>query len=390
MNYNFDALIDRKGSGCYKYDALKMLFGREDLLPLWVADMDFAVAPEIIEAMRKRLEHGVFGYNLHLPKFYETAMQWISTRYGYQTQRDWMLNSPGIMPAVSLAVMQLTAPGDGIVIQTPVYRPFFDAVISHGRKLLINSLIKDDVGYQMDLNDLDLKLSQAKLFILCSPHNPVGRVWTEQELLDVGRLCRKHGVTIISDEIHADLVYEGRKAVSIASLEDFADISICCYSPAKSFNLAGLTSSMIVIKNEILRKPVSDMIFKLHLYLGNSFGITAMQAAWTEGSQWLNELLKYLWENFIYLKETINNRFEGIKIIQPEGTYLAWLDFRAWGMSDEELNSFLINEAKLALEPGLRFGVEGSGFARLNFACPRSRLEQALEQLHSAWQRKFL
>jgi cysteine-S-conjugate beta-lyase len=390
MSYDFDALIDRKGSGCYKYDALKMLFGREDLLPLWVADMDFCVAPEISEAMRKRLEHGVFGYNLHLPKFYETAVQWISDQYGFQTQRDWILNSPGIMPAISLAVMQLTAPGDGVVIQTPVYRPFFDAVLSHGRKLLTNPLIRSDEGYLIDLDDLGQKLSRAKLFIICSPHNPVGRVWTEQELLDVGRLCRKHGVTIISDEIHADLVYGGRKAVSIASLEDFADISMCCYSPAKSFNLAGLTSSVIVIKNDMLRKPVSDMIFKLHLYIGNSFGIAALQAAWTEGSGWLNELLKYLWENFEYLKDTIEKRFEGIRIIKPGGTYLAWLDFLAWGMSDEELNSFLINEAKLALEPGLRFGEEGSGFARLNFACPRSRLEQALEQLHSAWQRKFL
>jgi cystathionine beta-lyase len=384
MKYDFDRVVDRRGSGCFKYDALKMLYGREDLLSLWVADMDFAVAPAIVEALQKRLSHPVFGYNLQLPAYYDAIIRWVGSNYGFRIERDWILNSPGVMPAVNLAVMQLTDPCDGIVIQTPVYRPFYKAVLDHGRKLLENPLVFANGRYEIDFDDLERKLRQARMFILCSPHNPVGRLWSVEELGRIGTLCRQYGVKVVSDEIHADLVYDGKKALSIASLEDFADISICCYSAAKSFNLAGLATAAIVVRDPELRKPLASMIEKLHLYTGNSFGIAALAAAYTEGADWLRELMAYLQANRDYLCQVVGEEIAPLRIVKPEATYLAWLDFRELGLDDQGIANLLINRAGLALDPGPKFGTGGSGFQRLNFACPRSILTEALERLSAA------
>lgn len=384
MSFDFDRLTERRGSGCYKYDALNMIYGRDDLISLWVADMDFPVAPPIREALQKRLDHGIFGYNLLQDRFYEAILAWVERQYGLTAERDWILASPGVMPAVSLAVTVLSSPGDGVLIQTPVYRPFHNAVLDQGRTLLTSSLILREGRYEIDFEDFERKVRQARLFILCSPHNPVGRLWNEDELLRIGRICRQYGVTVISDEIHADLVYDGLKARSIASWEDFAENTICCVSPAKSFNLAGLASAVVLAKNPALRKPLAALIETYHLYMGNSFGIEAFTSAYRDGGGWLKELLTYLQGNRDYLLEAFARELPRLKMHKPQATYLAWIDFRELGLTDQENSRLLVEKARLALDPGMKFGHEGAGFQRLNFACPRSVLAAAVARLKNA------
>ncbi len=384
MKYDFDRVIDRRGSGCFKYDALKSLYGREDLISLWVADMDFAIAPAIRDALQKRLDHGVMGYNFRLPLYYETIADWVQTRYGWRIQQDWIINSPGIVPAINLAVLTFTRPGDRILVQTPVYRPFFNAVTDHDRCLLTNTLILRNGSYEIDFEDFERKLKQASLFILCSPHNPVGRLWTLDELHQMGELCQRYKVPIISDEIHADLIYDGGQFVSIAALENFADQVITCVSPAKSFNIAGLGVAAIIVKDNRLRKGLSDIIEKLHLYLGNSFGIEAVIAAYRDSLDWLEELLLYLDGNRHFLLDFIGCELPQLKMVNPQSTYLAWVDFSELGLDDNALFEFLTNSARVALDPGRKFGIDGSGFSRINFACPRSLLAEAMQRIKHA------
>ena len=384
MSYDFDRITNRRGSGCFKYDGLNMIYGRDDLISLWVADMDFPVAPAIMEALQKRLDHGIFGYNLRLPVFYDTVLNWVEKQYGYKADGDWMLSTPGVMPAVSLAVTVLTEPGDGVLIQTPVYRPFHNAALDQGRVLLTSPLLLRDGRYEIDFDDLESKLKGAKLFILCSPHNPVGRLWSEAELRKMGQLCRQHGVTVISDEIHADLVFDGAKAVSIAALDDFADITICCMSAAKSFNLAGLATSVVLVKNPSLRQPLASAIEEYHLFMGNSFGIEATIAAYRDSEVWLQALLTYLEGNRAFLLDAFESELPQLKMLKPEACYLAWIDFRDLGLSDKAIADLLVNKARLALDPGLKFGDEGAGFQRLNFGCPRSVLAEAVDRLKKA------
>ncbi len=381
MPSRFDEVIDRRLSGCFKYDALRMMFGRDDLLSMWVADADFAVSDSIQQAIMDRAKHPVYGYNLRLSAFYEAIMSWQYKRYEWSTDKDWIVAVPGIVPGIALSVLSLTQPGDGILIQTPVYTPFFNVVSDHGRKLLTSSLINDAGCYQVDWDDFEAKLAQAKLFILCSPHNPVGRVWSQEELITMGTLCRKHGVTVFSDEIHEDLVYNGNKHIPFASLEDFGDFTITGISPAKSFNIAGLATAVLIIKNPALRKEVKGLNEKLHLFMGNSFGITALIAAYNDSEQWLNELIHYLEGNKDYIQDYVRNDLTSVKLSPVEGTYLAWLDLRAWGLDDRELQDMLVNKAKLALEPGIKYGQDGSGFMRMNFACPKSIVAEALSRI---------
>lgn len=384
MTYDFDSIICRKGSGCFKHDGMKTIYGREGLLPLWVADMEFAVAPQIIDAMQKRLDHRVFGYNFRFPQYYEAVADWAASQYGYRPELEWILDSPGVMPAVSLAVSIFSEPGDGILIQTPVYEPFFKTAREQARTLLTNQLKLVDGRYEIDFEDFEAKLKQSKIFLLCSPHNPVGRLWSEDELRKMGSLCREHGVLIISDEIHADLVYDGVKAISIASLDDFADFTICCFSTAKSFNLAGLATATAIVKNPDLRLKLQVALRNLHLFMGNSFGISAVTAAYREGRHWLDAVLKYLDGNRKYLTESFANELPDLKLIHPEATYLAWVDFSALGMDDAQISEFLVEKTRIAMVHGSKFGSDGSGFQRLNFACPRSILEEAVQRLKTA------
>ncbi len=381
MTYDFDSIICRKGSGCFKHDGMKSVYGREGLLPLWVADMEFAVAPQIIDAMQKRLDHRVFGYNFRFPQYYEAVADWAASQYGYRPELEWILDSPGVMPAVSLAVSVFTEPGNGILIQTPVYEPFFKTAREQARTLLTSPLKLVDGRYEIDFEDFEAKLKQARVFILCSPHNPVGRLWSPEELRKMGTLCREHGVLVISDEIHADLVYNGVKAISIASLEDFADFTICCFSTAKSFNLAGLSTAAVIVKNPRMRVKLQVALRNLHLFMGNSFGISAVIAAYRESRDWLEAALKYLDENRRFLREAFASELPELKFINPEATYLAWVDFSKLGLDDAQIRDFLIEKAGIAMVPGTNFGSDGSGFQRLNFACPRSILEEAVQRL---------
>ena len=383
--YDFDRVIDRQGSGCFKYDGLNYFYPHTELLPMWVADMDFAIAPQIIGALQKRLEHPIFGYNLRLPAFYEAVSHWQKKRFDFEVKRSWQICTPGVVSAIAISILALSDPGDAILIQTPVYPPFYDVVKAHQRRLLTNTIIDNGSSYQIDFEDLEAKLSQAKLFILCNPHNPLGKVWKEEDLRQIGELCKKHGVIIISDEIHADLVYKPYQHIPIASLSDFADFTITCVSPSKSFNLAGLGTAVAIIANDKIRSAVSELNMNLHTYMGNSFGITALTAAYTEGEDWLEALLNYLQQNRDLLLSSIDHYLPGAHCYQIEGTYLAWLDLRSVSTDDNWLFDKVVNQAKVALDPGPRFGSEGSGFMRLNFGCPRNTLLQGLEQLSSAF-----
>ena len=377
----FDEIIDRRNSGCYKYDGLKMLYGKSELIPLWVADMDFAVSDEIISALSERLKHPVFGYNLRLDDFYEAIISWQERRFDWKVQKNWIIAVPGLVPAISLAVLSLTEPGEGILIQTPVYRPFYDAVLDHKRKLLTSALVNTNGIYSIDWQDFEEKLKQAKLFIFCSPHNPVSRVWTKEELTKIGSLCAKYKVPVFSDEIHADIVYPGYKHLPLASLNDFSEICLTGVSPSKSFNIAGLATAVVIVSNSEIKNKFNELNTKLHLYLGNTFGIRALIAAYSESENWLDELLCYLDKNRIYITEFVQNELHGVKISPIEGTFLAWLDFRNWGLTEAKLQEIMVNKAGLALEPGTEFGKDGEGFMRLNFGCPKSILEIALKRL---------
>lgn len=384
MEFDFDQIIDRKGTGCFKYDALKTLYGRDDILSLWVADMDFKVAPCIEEVMKARLEHGVFGYNFRLEDFYFTVMDWIKNRYGFSVKKDWIINTPGVVPAINMAVLSLTRPDDKILIQTPVYRPFFNAVTDHNRCLLTNPVIRENGSYQIDREDFERKIRQSSLFILCNPHNPVGRVWTEEELRFMGELCKRYDVPIVSDEIHCDIVYEESKFISMGALEEYHGLLIACISPAKSFNLAGLGSALAVVPNQRLHKALNDLNQALHLFTGNTFGIEGIRTAYSEGEGWLDALIKYLQGNRDYVVEYITRHLPVLSVNKPEGTYLAWIDFGKLGLDDSALFDFLTNKARLALDPGRKYGINGSGFSRLNFACPRAVLEEAMSRLDNA------
>ncbi len=377
----FDIPVERRGSGCFKYDALEALFGRSDLLSMWVADMDFAVSDEILQSLSLRCEHPLHGYNLRLDDFYDAIIDWQKRRFCWTIKREWIIAVPGLMPGLTEVVQTLTAPKDGIVILTPVYRPFYNAVTDFGRKLLISPLINTNGCYTIDWDNLESCLKHAKMLILCSPHNPVGRVWSKEELLQLGRLCRKYRVLVFADEIHEDIIYPGFRHIPFASLEDFAEFTITGISPAKSFNIAGLATAVLAISNYELFKAVNTLNEKMHLYMGNSFGIKALIAAYRDSEAWLEELLAYLNGNRQLITEFVLNKLPGAVLSPLEGTYLAWLDFRAWGLSATDLQTAMINRAKLALDPGPKFGDEAGGFLRMNFSCPRARVKEALMRI---------
>ena len=381
MKFDFDKVIDRKGTGCFKHDALTQLYGRDDLISLWVADMDFPAAPCIQEVLQKRLEHGIYGYNFRADSFYEAVQTWTSKRYGWEVEKDWIITTPGVVPAINLAVLTLTKPKDKILIQTPVYRPFFSAIENHDRCLLTNPLINDNGYYRIDEKDFEAKIRQASLFILCNPHNPVGRVFTAEELSFMGDLCKRYNVPIVSDEIHADIVFNGLQFRGLGSMKSYDDVLIACISPSKSFNIAGLSTAVTIVPNPKLRKQIDDLNNSLHLFTGNTFGICAFEAAYTCAEPWLEALIQYLDGNRKYIKSHIDLHLPMLKVNLPEGSFLSWIDFSALGMNDNDLFDFLTNKARVALDPGRKFGLDGSGFSRINFACPRSYLEEAMRRL---------
>jgi cystathionine beta-lyase len=386
MKYDFDKVVDRRNTSSMKWDQAGKVFGTEDILPMWVADMDFEVPPAVVEALTKAAVHGVFGYTARLPSLYEAFIAWVRKRHGWEVKREWMLFSPGGVPAINLAVMAFSEPGDKVIVQSPVYYPFLLAIRNNGRELANNQLRFRDGRYEMDFEDLERKAaSGAKVLILCNPHNPVGRVWRRDELSRLGEICVTHEVVVVSDEIHADLIFKGFTHVCTASIsEEIAESTVALMAPSKTFNLAGLEACAVVAPNRRLFDKFYHCLEKTGLGMTNTFGITAFEAAYRHGEEWLRQLMEYLQENLEFLMHYFRERIPKIKVIRPEGTYLVWLDCRELGMDPKSLKSFMIEEAKVGLNDGPKFGAGGEGFQRINIACPRCTLEEGLRRIERA------
>lgn len=377
MKYDFDEIIPRRHTNSYKWDGAT----DSNVLPLWVADMDFRTAPAITEALKQRVEHGIFGYTRVPDEYYEAVTAWFKRRHGWDIRREWMIYTSGVVPAISAIIKALTGPGDKVLVQTPVYNCFFSSIRNNGCEVASSPLVYEDRTYRMDLEDLERKASDenTKVMLLCNPHNPAGRVWTREELTAVGEICIRHGVTVVSDEIHCELVYSGHRHIPFASIsEDFLRHSVTCVSPSKAFNIAGLQIANIIAPDETMRRRIDKAININEVCDVNPFGVIATMAAYNEGEEWLGQLLDYLWQNYLFLVEFCRTHLPDFPVARLEGTYLAWMDCRTLGIGSEELEQLLVGEAKLWLNAGTMYGAEGEGFMRWNLACPRSVLKQAL------------
>ncbi len=384
--FDFDRIIDRKGTSSEKWDGLEKKFGKANLISMWVADMDFEAPPCVKQVIRERSEHGIFGYTDQPDSFYNAVVEWVNKRHGWNIKADWICNTPGVVPALSASLMAFTQPGDGVVIQPPVYYPFFSVIQGRGRKLVENPLIFENGKFRMDFEDLEARITpEVKVLFLCSPHNPTGRVWTRKELDRLARICREKDLLVVSDEIHSDIVYKGSVHTPLASVSaDMASRTITCISPSKTFNIAGLSTSVAVIPDERKRSDFERVTEFLHIEGGNLFGTFALEAAYNEGEEWLEELLEYLEDNIDYTEDFLAENIPGVSLVRPEGTYVPLLDFRSLEMSGEELQQFLIHRAGVAMDGGHWFGRTGEGFARINIATPRSILRKGLEGIEKA------
>lgn len=386
MKPDFDEIIDRRDTNSLKHDSCAAVFGREDVLPLWVADMDFPCPEAVIQAIRKRLEHPVFGYFSHSEAFYQSIVGWMRRRHGWEIKKDWISFTPGVVSGLAMSVQAFSRPGDKIIVQPPVYHPFYYVVERQNRVLLYNKLIRSEDQYFMDFSDLEEKLkSGARMLLLCNPHNPVGRSWTKEELQRLGELCLKYHCLVVSDEIHADLIMEGFVHTPMAGLNpSIAENTITFMAPSKSFNLAGMASSEAIIPNPELRKSfirISNEV--LHVSLGNTFGDAALEAAYTHGEAWLDDLLDYLHGNLLYLNDFITRQLPSLGLYRHEATYLVWVDFSALGLEHKALQHKLVHEGGLGFSEGSIFGPGGEQHMRINIACPRSVLETAMKRLQA-------
>lgn len=384
MKYDFDTVIDRKNTKSLKHDFYEEHKIPVDAISMWVADMDFRTAPCVTEAMKKDLELGIFGYSEPLEPYYQAVSNWFASRFGWNLQKEWLVKTPGVVFALTTAICSLTEKGDAVLIQQPVYYPFRKVIEDNGRVCVNSSLVYSNSHYEMDFHDFEEKIVQnhVKMFILCSPHNPVGRVWTKEELLTVIAICRKHNVFIVSDEIHADFVYPGHHHIVLAKLaDDYLDHMIICTSPSKTFNLAGLQLSNIFIPDEEVRTKFVKRLHEVSYLEAGMLALTACEAAYTDGGEWLDELLIYLQENIGYVRNFLRENLGKLHMVEPEGTYLLWLDFSEYGYTPQELDTKMLQEVKLWLDAGAIFGAEGNCFERINIACPRSILIQAMERL---------
>lgn len=385
--YDFDEIIDRRKTGSLKWDALKERFGAEDLLPLWVADMDFRAPQPIIDALTLRAQHGIYGYSGFKPSYYDSVISWYNRRYNWEIKKEWIVYTPGVVAALNFAVQGFTNPGDKVIVQPPVYYPFYRSIESNGRHVLYNPLKLTNNRYEMDFDDLEEKVQdpRAKMIILCNPHNPIGRVWTRDELQKLGDICVNNGIMVVADEIHSDLRYSGIKFTNFAAIsQKFAENSITCTSATKTFNLAGLQSSNIIIPNKRIRQTFESTAASAGTHSPNSFASDAFQAGYDKCEDWLEELMKYVSGNLSFLKEFVRENLPKVKVIEPEGTYLCWLDFREIEPDSEKLEKLMLKDAKVALDEGFIFRLGGEGFERINLACPRSILSKALTQIAAA------
>ena len=386
MKYDFDEQIPRRGTCSYKWDSAE----ENDVLPMWVADMDFRTAPAVIRAVERRAAHGIYGYTKVPGAYYEAVVNWFAGRHGWRIAPEWLIYTTGVVPAVSAVIQALTQPGDRVIVQTPAYNCFFSSIRNSRCELSANNLLYRNGRYTVDFDDLEAKAADPKatLLLLCNPHNPSGRVWTPAELRRIGDICLRHGVFVVADEIHCELTYEGHDYTPFASLsEEFQLHSVTCMSPSKAFNLAGLQIANIVAADEDIRRRIVRAINVNEVCDVNPFGVEALMAAYNEGGEWLDALREYLWENFHYLQAFVREHVPELSIVPLEGTYLAWIDCTKTGMSSEHIARRLLDEGRLMVNAGTLYGPGGEGFIRLNFACPRAVLAEGLERLEKALKR---
>ena len=395
MKYNFNEKIDRSNNHSAKWEEMGNKFISNDLWPMWIADMDLKTAPVIIDAMREKLEQGIFGYVYRPASYYQSAADWIERRFDYKIDPKTLINSPGVVPTLSILVRLMTKADEKVLIQSPVYYPFSAVVRENERELVVNELVKDETGYYtIDFEDFEKKVSDEKvtLFIMCSPHNPVGRVWKREELQKMSELCLKYNVRVIADEIWRDIIMPGHKHIPAASLsKEIEHNTITCFSPTKTFNIAGLQASFATLPREEEWKMLDEELGKLDVKRNSPFSLVGFEAAYTKGEEWLEELLIHLDGNMDYVVNFVKERIPEVKVRKSEGTYLMWLDFSGLGMTKEELSMFMQKEAKIALDDGFWFGENGAGFERMNIACPRYMVEEGMNRIENAvkvWRKK--
>ena len=381
----FDKVIPRAGTSSLKYDARNAVFGQSDVIPLWVADMDFAVPAAVQRALTERAAHPVYGYTVYPDALCESLRHWLAVRHGWTVPREWIIFCPGVVPSLHAAILAFTQPGDSVIVQPPVYAPFLSAAETTGRKTVLNPLKFADGQYRFDLEDFErCAAAGARLLLLCSPHNPVGRVWQAQELQALLQICARHDITVVSDEIHADLVYPGVRHTPLATLAQDRVKVITAVAPSKTFNIPGLGLSALIVPDAKDRAAINRAFDTLHVSASNPFSIVAFEAAYREGAAWLEALLDYLAGTRDFVREFLLQHLPQIRLIEPQGTYLLWLDCRGMAMDDHQLKQFFVQEAGVGLSPGVLFGTPGSGFMRMNIGAPRSVIRQALEQIANA------
>jgi len=383
METDHDTLVQRRGSGSYKWDTA----ADDAMLPMWVADMDFRTAPAVVAALERRAGHGIFGYAKVGDAYYDAVIHWFARRHGLMIDRDWILYTSGVVPALSAIIRALARPGDKVIIQTPVYNCFFSSIRNMGCEPSENDLLYRNGRYEMDFEDLERKAAdpRARLLLLCNPHNPVGRAWTQAELSKLATICRQHGVTVVSDEIHCDLVLSGSTHVPFATVQpDLALTSVTCTSPSKAFNLAGLQIANIVVADPDMRCRI-DKVLNIHEVCDvNIFGIEALIAAYTQGEPWLTEINRYISENAVLVRGFVRENLPQLQVVSQEATYLTWIDCKALDLPSTEIAKRLRDDAKLWINEGTLYGARGEGFIRLNIACPKARLRTGLDRLWRA------
>jgi cystathionine beta-lyase len=383
-NLDFDTIVDRRNTNCLKYDFAVERGKPADVLPLWVADMDFKTSSYIQEALQQQIEHGIFGYSEVKEAYFKALYNWMKNHYDWEVSSEWLVKTPGIVFALAMAVKAFTKEGDGVLIQSPVYYPFSEVIADNGRKIVSNTLIYgEDNKYHIDFDDFEKKIveEKIKLFFLCNPHNPVGRVWTKEELIRMGDICKKYQVLVVSDEIHADFVFKGKHEVFANLKKEYADFTITCTAPTKTFNLAGLQISNILISNPEIKKTFCKQIDAAGYSQLGIMGLVGCKAAYEKGEEWYQAMHHYVEENLAFTKKYVEENLPGVVMVEHEGTYLVWLNFKGTGLGVDELEDLIINRAKLWLDSGKIFGDSGKGFQRINVACPRSVLKEALERI---------
>ena len=388
MSDDFDREIDRTGTYSTKYDGRQAMFGHPNVMPLWVADMDFAAPAAVTEALVARAAHPVYGYTLFPDGLYEALIDWLKSRHGWRVEREWIVFCPGVVPSLSATILALSEPNEFVIVQPPVYYPFFSVIKKAGRKLLTSALQLVEESYRMDFADLAQQAATARMLLFCSPHNPVGRVWGRPELEKLLDIARQHRLIIVSDEIHADLIYSGNKHHILANLADSPESIITAVAPSKTFNIPGLNLSALIVPNPEYRAAIRDQLEMIHVSAANPFSIVAFEAAYRTGGEWLDALVIYLTATREMVRQYLAEYLPEVQLIPSQGTYLLWLDCRGLGMNDNELEHFFIFEAGIGMNPGISYGREGSGFMRMNIGAPRHRIRQALESIRNALERR--